>query len=115
MQNLLSSSSYQSTVSAAHDLAELLKRVRPDVRPQAEELQLIVTRAHKKLDDLSQVTQEATTLVHSGGRSLTLNQRRDGETASVLTDLEVAYQSLRDLRHANRESLPKGDPTRFTA
>jgi len=105
MQNLLSSSSYQSTVSAAHDLAELLKRVRPDVRAQAEELQGIVTRAHKKLDDLSQVTQEEAILVHSGGHKLTLNQTRDGETASVLTELEVAYQSLRDLRRAHKGSL----------
>ncbi len=115
MQNLLSSSSYQSTVSAAHDLAELLKRVRPDVRAQAEELQCIVTRAHKKLADLSQVTQEAATLVHSGGRRLTLNQTRNGEIASALTELEVAHQSLRDLRRANKGSLPKADLTHFRA
>lgn len=115
MQNLLSSSSYQSTVSAAHDLAELLKRVRPDVRPQAEELQSIVTRAHKKLDDLSGVTQEAAALVHSGGHKLTPNQTRDGETASALTELEVAYQSLRDLRRANKASLAGDAPPHFIA
>ena len=115
MQNLLSSSSYQSTVSAAHDLAEIPKRVRPDVRPQAEELQGIVTRAHKKLDDLSQVTQEAPALVHSGGRRLTLNRTRNGEIASALTELEVAYQSLRDLRRANKESLAGDAPTHFRA
>lgn len=89
--------------------------MRPDVRAQTEELQSIVTRAHKKLDDLSQVTQEATTLVHSGGRSLTLNQTRDGEIASVLTELEVAHQSLRDLRRANKGSLAGDTPTQFTA
>lgn len=115
MQNLLSSSSYQSTVSAAHDLAELLKRVRPDVRAQTEELQSIVTRAQNKLDDLNQVTQEAATLVHSGGHKLTPNQTRDGETASVLTDLEVAYQSLRDLRRANKGSLAGDAPSHFMA
>ena len=99
MHSLLNASAYGSTVRAAHGLVDLLKKSRPDCRPQVEELQAIVTRAHSKLHELDQLAQAEESQCRCEGRDPTPNPSLDCEAATALTDLEAAHRSLRDLTH----------------
>ena len=71
---------YCATARMAHDLADAIKRKRPAVRPEIEQLQCIVTRAHKRLD-------EATT---------------SAEIVCAWCDLNAAYHALHELKHCYR-------------
>ena len=42
---------YLSTARAAHDMADLLKRVRPELREDIVVLQGVVTNSHRRLDN----------------------------------------------------------------
>ena len=77
--------SYGPRVRAAHELADLLKRTRPHLFEQVDQLQETVTRCQQTLD-LAQAEQ---------GRSLPLNHK----TLTTLKELETATQALLDLRH----------------
>ena len=68
---------YCATARAAHDLAAVIKRKRPAVRPEVEQLQCIITRAHKRLDEA----------------------KTSSEIADAWCDLNAAYHALRELRH----------------
>ena len=67
---------YISTARAAHDLAGLLKRRRPELRGDVDVLQSIVTNSHRRLD--SAVSSP--------------------EIAQAWGDMSAAYQTLVDLR-----------------
>lgn len=71
---------YCATARAAHDLADLLKRVRPNVRPEVEKLQCIVVHAHKRMDEA----------------------KSSPEIASAWNDLDAAYRTLHVLKHSPR-------------
>ena len=71
---------YRTTARAAHDLADLLKRVRPQTRPEVEQLQCIVVRAHRRLD----------------------GAKTSPEIADAWCDLHAAFQTLNDLKRRNR-------------
>lgn len=75
-----SSFPYCATARAAHGLADLLKRVRPQMRPEVEQLQFIVTHAHKRIDE-----------AHSSP-----------EIAAAWNDLDAAYRTLQQLKHGSR-------------
>ena len=68
---------YRSRARAAHDLADLLKRVRPDVRSEVEQLQCIVMRAHLRLEEANS----------------------SPEIACAWCDLNAAFHALHDLKH----------------
>ena len=70
---------YQTTARAAHELADLIKRRRPNARCDAELLQCIVTRAHKRLDEA----------------------KSSPEIAGAWCDLNAAFQTLHQLKHRN--------------
>ncbi len=67
---------YRATARAAHNLAGLLKRARPAVRSKIEQLQIIVVRAHQRLDDANS----------------------SPEIATAWGDLNAAFRTLNDLR-----------------
>ena len=71
---------YRATARSAHDLADLLKRVRPDVRCEVDQLQSIVVRAHKRLDEA----------------------QTSAEIADAWCDLNAAFQALNALKHRNK-------------
>ncbi len=102
MEHLLDLSSYSSTVRAAQRLASLLKRLRPDLGSQIQELQGRVTQSHAKLNELSQLGEDAQCGCEREGREPPSNPARDEEVAFALTGLEAAYQSLRDLKHSSK-------------
>ena len=68
---------YLSTARAAHDLATMLKRVRPQLRNDVDLLQSVVTNSHRRFDD--QILSS-------------------GEIAQAWCDMSAAYQTLLDLR-----------------
>ena len=71
---------YRETARAAHDLAALLKRVKPEVESDVTLLQRAVTNAHRRMDcNLS-----------------------SPEIASAWCEMNAAYQTLRVLRHKNK-------------
>jgi hypothetical protein len=107
MQDLVESKSYLTIVRNAHNLADILKKWRPDLRPQTDELQTIVARAHVKLDALCQLSQEATSLSEQEGREHSPSVGDAGEAADALNTLEAAYQSLDDLKRANIHPLER--------
>ena len=72
---------YISTARSAHDLAEVLKRVRPQLRDDVNLLQGIVTNSHRRLDN------EAVS---------------SAAIAQAWCDLSAAYQTLLDLRRSYR-------------
>ena len=72
---------YISTARSAHDLAEVLKRVRPRLRDDVNLLQGVVTKSHQRLEN------EAIS---------------SGEIAQAWCDLNAAYQTLLDLRRNHR-------------
>ena len=72
---------YLATARAAHDLASLLKRVRPQLRSDVDLLQGVVTSSHRRLEDetISSVS-----------------------IAEAWCEMSAAYQTLLDLRHSHR-------------
>ena len=72
---------YLSTARAAHDLAGLLKRARPQLRDDVDLLQGIVANSHRRLEDetISSVA-----------------------IAEAWCDMSAAYQALNDLRRNHR-------------
>ena len=68
---------YLSTARSAHDLADRLKRVRPQLQNDVDLLQGIVTNSHRRLqaDDISSAA-----------------------IAQAWCDMNAAYQTLLDLR-----------------
>ena len=103
MHNLLHSFHYQSTVRAAHGLAELLKRKHPEQRNQADELQALVTRTHQKLDELQRALDAVESAVVADGRQPCFDALC-GEVAESLNTLKAAQQALNDLCHAPQKS-----------
>ena len=99
MQYLVESESYLRTVRNAHDLAELLKKLRPGVRAEVEQLQRIVTAAHVQLDALSQLSKETAILCEQERREHIPSSRHTGDIAAALNNLQAAYQTLGDLKH----------------
>lgn len=71
---------YLSTARAAHDMADLLKRVRPELRDDVDVLQSVVTNSHRRLDDAAS--------------SPTI--------AQAWCDMSAAYRTLLDLRHQGK-------------
>ncbi|RYX83867.1 hypothetical protein EON83_13055 [bacterium] len=102
MQNLLNSSCYCSTVRVAQGLADILKRTRPHLTPQVEELQASVTQAHAKLHKLSQISHAGAVLSDHEGQKIVRNPARFLEARAALAELGTAYQSLRDLKRAGK-------------
>lgn len=72
---------YLSTARAAHDLADVLKRARPQLRGDVDLLQGVVTNSHQLLAD------EAIS---------------SSEIAQAWCDMSAAYQTLLDLRRTNK-------------
>lgn len=71
---------YSSTARAAHDLAGLLKQVRPEFGGNVDMLQGIATNSHRRLD----------------------NAVSAPEIAQAWGDMSAAYQTLVDLRRNNK-------------
>ena len=72
--------SYVSTTRAAHDLAGLLKRVRPELDVDVAALQCIVTNSHRQME----------------------KARTAAEIAAAWGNLNATYQTLLDLRKIYR-------------
>ncbi|RYF48839.1 MAG: hypothetical protein EOO38_09240 [Cytophagaceae bacterium] len=104
MQNTREQLCDMATVRMAHAVAKRLKEVRPALRSQVDELQGRVTRAHRQLQELDQLLEEATQLCEHDGRKLQCDRAHDYEMA--LNDLNTAYQSLRDLLHSTKAPMP---------
>ena len=68
---------YRATARAAHELADLLKGMRPELRPDVEQLQCIIVRAHRRLDEA----------------------KTSPEIADAWCDLNAAFQTLHQLKH----------------
>ena len=72
---------YPSTARSAHDIADLLKRVRPQLRDDVDTLQGIVCKAHRRIE----------------------NDRADSaDIATAWCEMNAAYQTLLDLRHSGK-------------
>lgn len=69
---------YLSTARAAHDMADLLKRARPELREDVAALQSVVTNSHQRLDD------EAI---------------ESPAIAEAWCDMNAAYRALLDMRN----------------
>ena len=72
---------YLSTARAAHDMADLLKRVRPELRGDVAVLQCIVTHSHQRLDE---------------------ENISSTEIAEAWSNLSAAYQALLDMKHQHK-------------
>lgn len=71
---------YLSTARSAHDLADRLKRVRPELHGDIDMLQIIVTNSHRKLS----------------------TAQSSAEFAEVWCNLSAAHQALLALRRHNK-------------
>ena len=94
----LTSSTYGAKVRAAHELADMLKRNRPHLYDQVNELQTTINRCQCTLDQCK----------HQVERCAETNNARlhsrpapsiPQEVHAALEELEVTTQALLDLRH----------------
>ena len=90
---------YCARVRQAHALAELLKRVKPELIEKVSELQCIVTQAHQKLEELDRQEQMIESLDAGDARKTVLPQTFTGERTAALAELQNAYQRLQNLKH----------------
>ena len=72
---------YLSTARSAHDLADRLKRVRPQLRDEVDLLQRVVTNSHRRLQD---------------------EPVASTDIAEAWCEMNAAYQTLLDLRRVPR-------------
>ena len=102
MLNLLDYSDYRDAVRTAHELAQIIKRRRPEKCEQVSELQNIVTRTHQRLDKLQLALNEVRALKPGNGGDGTdlCDSNLCGQVAEELNTLQAALGALDDLRHA---------------
>lgn len=84
-------SNYGARVRAAHELADLLKRNRPHLYEQVNDLQATIVRCQQTLD-LSKAQNQSLELAPS-------SHALPDEIKAALEELETTSQALLDLRH----------------
>ncbi len=102
MLNLLDTSDYHDAVRTAHELAEIIKRRRPETCEQVGDLQNIVTRSHQRLDKL-QLTLDSVQVLrqrNGGDGTYFCDSNLAGQVAEELNTLQAALEALNGLRHA---------------
>lgn len=102
MLNLLDYSDYHDAVRTAHDLAQIIKRRRPETCEQVGDLQSIVTRSHQRLDTLQLALDGAQSLAQRNGGDGThfCDSDLGGQVAEELNTLQAALETLEGLRRA---------------
>lgn len=101
MLNLLDYSHYHDAVRTAHELAEIIKRRRPETCEQVGDLQNIVTRTHQRLDKLQLALNGVRVPTQGNGGDGTDLCDLDlcGQVAEELNTLHAALEALDGLRH----------------